>query len=206
MFSRQLLTRGAVAVGTIALVGASTLGPATAGTAHSGARGHVTYVAFQGGKTTLALNAKTAQVLTDNGISVTPVSEAKVTKAGIAFPIQGGMVKAKTLAGKITHSGGLNFSAGGKDLTIRDFTVNTKSGTLTAYVEQVGKRLTILDLNLAKAKVHLAKKQVTVKNVRATLAKGAAAALNGYYGTTLFKGGLKIGVATVSGKIKVLAG
>lgn len=206
MFSRQLLTRGAVAVGCAALVGATALGPATAGTTHPAARGHVTYVAFEGGKTTLALNKKTAQVLTDNGVSVTPVSEAKVTQGGIAFPIQGGMVKAKTLAGKITHSGGLNFSAGGKDLTIRDFTVNTKKGTLTAWVEQVGKRLTILDLSLAKAKVHLTKKQVTVKNVRATLDKGAAAALNAYYGVSLFKGGLKIGVATVAGKIKVLAG
>ena len=53
------------------------------------------------------------------------MSEAKAGKAGISFPIQGGLINAKTLAGNITHSGGLTFAAGGKSLTIRDFEVST---------------------------------------------------------------------------------
>ncbi|TIC87552.1 hypothetical protein E8D34_10590 [Nocardioides sp. GY 10113] len=165
-----------------------------------------TFIVPTGGATTLAIAPGTAQVLTDNGISVAPVSQAKVTGKGIAFPIQGGLVNATTLAGRITHSGGLMFSAGGKDLTVRDFTINTRKGGLTAYVEEVGKRIRLLDLRLGKAKVDATKKRVKISNVGALLSDKAAAALNDYYSTDLFAGGLKIGTATVKARIKVLRG
>jgi len=163
-----------------------------------------TYVALTGGATTLALDPGTAQVLTDNGVSVAPVSEAKVTARGIAFPIQGGLVRAKTLAGQITHSGGLRFSAGGKDLTIRDFTINTRKKTLTAFVDEVGARITVLDLKLGGVKVKATRHHVTISNVKAVLDQGAADALNAYYSTTLFSGGLKVGTATVRADSLVL--
>ncbi|MGC4111299.1 MAG: HtaA domain-containing protein [Nocardioides sp.] len=206
MSSRQLLLRYAAAGGCLAVVAAGSTTTAANGATHHASRGHATYVVFKGGATALALNPTTAQALTDNGISVSTVGEAKSTKAGIAFPIQGGLIKAKTLGGSITHSGGLMFSAGGKDLTIRDFTINTKKKTLSAWVDQVGARITVLNLNLGHAKVKVTKKHTTVKGVRAVLAKGAASALNAYYSTTLFTGGLKIGTAMVSGKTKLLAG
>jgi hypothetical protein len=203
MSSRKLLLRHVAVAACLGVVAAGSVTSAAAGASHS-ARGHAAYVAFTGGATSLALNSKTAKALGDNGISVAPVSEAKATKAGIAFPIQGGLLKAKTLGGTITHSGGLMFSAGGKDLTIRDFTINTKKKNLTAWVDQVGARITVLNLKLGHIKVKVTKKHTTVKGVQAVLAKGAAKALNAYYATSLFKGGLKIGTAMVSGKTRVL--
>ena len=193
-----------------ALVAAATLtasGNATAsGPAPTSARAGATYVVLKGGATTLRLNPGTAKVLTDNGISVAPASEARVRSTGIAFPIQGGLLNSKTLAGKVKHSGGLTFSAGGKDLTIRDFTINTAKKTLIAYVDEAGARIPVLNLNLAKAKVKVTKKHLTVSNVKAKLTSGAASALNSYYSTSLFKGGLKIGTATMSASSKILRG
>jgi hypothetical protein len=193
-----------------ALVAAATLtasGNATAsGPAPTSARAGATYVVLKGGATTLRLNPGTAKVLTDNGISVAPASEARVRSTGIAFPIQGGLLNSKTLAGKVKHSGGLTFSAGGKDLTIRDFTINTAKKTLSAYVDEAGARIPVLNLNLAKAKVKVTKKHLTVSNVKAKLTSGAASALNSYYSTSLFKGGLKIGTATMSASSKTLRG
>ena len=190
-----------------ALVAAATLtasGNATASGPATSARAGATYVVLKGGATTLRLNPGTAKVLTDNGISVAPASEARVRSTGIAFPIQGGLLNSKTLAGKVKHSGGLTFSAGGKDLTIRDFTINTAKKTLSAYVDEAGARIPVLNLNLAKAKV--TKKHLTVSNVKAKLTSGAASALNSYYSTSLFKGGLKIGTATMSASSKILRG
>ncbi|HEX3296292.1 MAG TPA: HtaA domain-containing protein [Nocardioides sp.] len=193
-----------------AVVAAATLtasGNATAsGPAPTSARAGATYVVLKGGATTLRLNPGTAKVLTDNGISVAPASEARVRSTGIAFPIQGGLLNSKTLAGKVKHNGGLTFSAGGKDLTIRDFTINTAKKTLSAYVDEAGARIPVLNLNLAKAQVKVTKKHLNVSNVKAKLTSGAASALNSYYSTSLFKGGLKIGTATMSASSKILRG
>lgn len=169
-------------------------------------RGATTYVALKGGATTLRLNSGTAQALTDNGVSVAPASEARMKNGGIAFPIQGGLLNAKTLAGKVTHSGGLTFTAGGKHLTIRDFTINTRKKQLSAWVDEAGARVPVLNLNLGKAKVEVSKKHLTVGNVKAKLTGAAAGALNSYFSTSLFQGGLKIGTATLSASIKVLRG
>ena len=202
--SKLALTTAAALTAAVTLTASGAA--SAAGHATTSDRAGATYVVLKGGKTTLALNPGTAKVLSDNGISVAPASEARVTSAGIAFPIQGGLINAKTLAGKVTHSGGLTFSAGGKDLTIRDFTINTAKKSLTAFVDQVGARVPVLDLNLNKAKVQVTKKHLTVSNVKAKLTSGAAAALNSYYSTSLFQGGLKIGTATVSASSKILRG
>jgi hypothetical protein len=199
-----LTTSAALAAATLALTNPGSA--VASGPAPSSARGGATFVALKGGATTLRLDAGTAGVLTDNGISVAPASEARVKKGGIAFPVQGGLLNAKTLAGKVTHSGGLTFSAGGKDLTIRDFTINTRKKQLTAYVDQAGARVPVLNLGLGQAKVVAGKKHLTVSNVKAKLTAAAAGALNSYYSTDLFQGGLKIGTATLRGSIKILRG
>lgn len=203
--SKLALTASAALTAALALT-ASGNATASGHTVNTSDRAAATYVVLKGGATTLRLDPGTAKVLTDNGISVAPASEARVKSTGIAFPIQGGLLNAKTLAGKVTHSGGLTFSAGGKDLTIRDFKINTAKKTLSAYVDQAGARIPVLNLNLAKAKVKVTKKHLTVSNVKAKLTSGAAGALNSYYSTNLFKGGLKIGTATISASSKILRG
>lgn len=169
-------------------------------------RSGATYLALTGGRTRLALNPATASALTTAGVTVTPAAEAKAGSAGIAFPIQGGLINARTLAGKITHSGGLTFTAGGKSLTIRDFTVSTTKKTLTAWVDELGTRVSVLDLHLGKAKVTATSKHLTVSNIRVTLQQGVADALNGYFSTSLFTGGLRIGTVEVRASIRALHG
>ena len=206
---RTLAVAATAAVVTIPLAGAtaaqagSTHRPSTAHHATADKRG-ATYLVLTGGKTTLALDKKTAAALTSNGVAVAPVSEAKAGKAGISFPIQGGLINAKTLAGNITHSGGLTFAAGGKSLTIRDFEVSTTKKALTAWVDEAGARIPVLNLKLGKAKVKATAKHLMVTGIRATLQKGAAQALNGYFSTNLFTGGLAVGKVQVSASVKVL--
>lgn len=151
-----------------------------------------------GGVTMLALDAGTAKVLTANKIAVTPASEARVVPSGIAFPIQGGVLNPSNLQGLLRHDGGLTFTAGGKSLTIRDFTVSTTSGRLSAYADEARARITVLDLSLAKAKVSTGRTSLGVRGISATLDAAGAKALNGYFGTKLFSKGLKIGTVRVS--------
>jgi hypothetical protein len=204
--SKLALTASAAMAAAVAL---TTSGSATAaGDVHASQSNSTssTYVVPTGGATTLRLDPRTAQVLTDNGVSVTPASEARVRDGGIAFPVSGGLVNATTLGGKITHRGGLTFSAGGKDLTIRDFTINTSRKTLSAYVDEAGARIPVLDLDLSHAKVSATKHWLRVANVKAGLTSTAAGALDSYFGTSLFQGGLRIGTATVRARSMVLHG
>ena len=198
---RTALAAATTALGvTLSVAGISA---AQAGSTHQTAITHqvtadrsgATYLALTGGRTRLTLNPGTASA---------PASEAKAGSAGIAFPIQGGLINARTLAGKITHSGGLTFTAGGKSLTIRDFTVSTTKKTLTAWVDELGARVSVLDLRLGKAKVTATSKHVTITGIKVTLQQGVADALNGYFSTTLFSGGLPIGTVQVSAGIRVL--
>ncbi len=80
----------------------------------------------------LVLDEQTAMILTDNGVEVAPVDPAAPDGDGIGFPITGGMVDSESLAGTIEHSGGRRFSAGGTNLEVTEFVVDTEAGTLTA--------------------------------------------------------------------------
>jgi hypothetical protein len=62
----------------------------------------------------------------------------------------------------------------------------------------------VLDLRLGKAKVTATSKHVTITGIKVTLQQGVADALNGYFSTTLFSGGLPIGTVQVSAGIRVL--
>ena len=154
-------------------------------------------VKLAGGSTTLKLDAGTAAALTGAGASVAPIKPAKAGKGGIAFPITGGSIDPATAAGRIDHSGGLVFRAGGAKVAIKNFRVHVgaKRAILTA---QAGKaRLTVLSLNLSKAKIKRPGLGTTVTGVRAVLAGQAAKALNAAFGVKLFTKGLPIGKVTV---------
>lgn len=166
----------------------------------SSAAAHRKLVVITGGQTMLALDPATAQVLTDNKVSIALAGQARSRPSGLTFPISGGLVT-PALVGTIKHTGGLTFSAGGKSLTVEDFIINTKTGRLTAYVDQAGARIPLLDLSLAKAGVTTKGSVVFVTNVKATLDPAAATALDAYFGTKLFAGGLSIGTARVQASV-----
>ena len=66
-----------------------------------------------GGSTTFALNAGVGAALGDAGVKVGVLKPATAGRKGIAFPISGGAIDPATGAGRIAHTGGLSFKAGG---------------------------------------------------------------------------------------------
>jgi hypothetical protein len=147
------------------------------------------------GATTLTLDQGAVDALTSLGIAPAPLKPAKADGADLRFPITNGRVDAKTLAGKIRHTGGLSLTKGGTRVELRNFIIDTKKAVLTARVGDA--RLAILDLDLSDVAVAKKGKRLTVSGVSATLTKGAADALNGAFGTTAFAKGLAIGTAVV---------
>ncbi len=156
-------------------------------------------VAFTGGATSLALDPGTAQALTSLGITAAPSAPATANPDGsLAFPITGGKVNAKTLAGSITHSGGLTLTKGATAVTVTDFTIATApEPKLTALLGT--SRFDLASLDLGAARTAISGRSVTVGPVAAKLTKGAADALNQAFATTAFTEGLVVGAATVSG-------
>lgn len=190
----------AVAVGAAAALATTGFVATDSATA---AQSHIRLIPFAGA-TSLTLNAGTAKVLTANGVSVTPVSQARVRNNAIGFPVTGGLVRPGAMTGFIRHSGGLQFAAGGKQLTIRDFRVNLATHRLYAYADEARASLPVLKLDLSKATVSTIKHRLAVNGVRTVLTVAAAQALNGYFKTKLFKGGLPVGRVAIDAKVIAL--
>ena len=160
-----------------------------------------------GGYTQLTTDPGTTKALVANRILPLPVFPSWViptTQDGklalrYRFYITGGQIDGATLGGEIYHSGGLKFAnlRNGKSLTVKNFTIDTKSAQLTAQIPALGVRAPILDLDLSGVKVTPGATYTKVGPVPATLTDVAAAALNAKLGTTLFAGGLPIGTANV---------
>jgi Htaa len=150
---------------------------------------------LNGETTVLVLDAGTAKVLTDNKVEVAPVDPAAPEGDGIGFPITGGSVDSESLAGTIEHSGGLRFSAGGTDLDVTDFVVDTEAGALTATAGGADVPLLALDLSgLQRTEEGGA---IVASGIKATLTPEAATALNDTFKVQLFEQGLAIGDVTV---------
>ena len=63
-----------------------------------------------GENTTLRLDQKAAQALTEAGIDLQALGPATEESSGVVFPISGGSVDRESLKGTIEHLGGLDFS------------------------------------------------------------------------------------------------
>ncbi len=158
-------------------------------------------VALAGKDTTLVLNPATGKVLETNKVTVAPVGPATASADGIAFPITAGSLNTESLAGTVDHSGGLKFSAGGKELVVTDFKVDTVNKTLVAQAG--GKDIPLLNLNLdAVKKASGPNGEIVVRGVSTTLTKEAADALNTTFGVTIFKEGIPMGDVTITAVAK----
>ena len=69
-------------------------------------------------------------------------------------------------------------------MTIRDFEVSTTKKSLTAWVDEVGARIPVLNLKLHGRGQGHRQAPDGQEAVTATLQKGAAQALNGYFSAT----------------------
>ena len=148
-----------------------------------------------GEDTTLVLDTSTATVLTGLGVKVAPIGPATSANGGIAFPITGGSVASDTLAGTIEHSGGLRFSAGGTNVDVTDFVVDTTAGSLTATAGYA--QLPLLGLDLTGLERSMEGDTIVASGIKATLAEEAATALNTAFKVDAFQAGLPIGTVTV---------
>jgi hypothetical protein len=145
-------------------------------------------VVFSGGTTSLALDPGAAQALQQLGI----------TASGTEYPITGGRVDARTLAGEITHSGGLTLTRGSTVVNLTDFTIAPP--VLSGLVG--GSRADLLRLDATNARVRVAGSRVIVSGVSGALTAGAAQALNQAFSTDAFREGLVLGTATVNGQAR----
>lgn len=186
---------------TMALVAALALGAAACGDDDDDSGDEAattaapTELTLNGEATSLTLDPATAGVLEDNMVMVAPVDPAAVEGGAIAFPITGGTVEAESLAGTIEHSGGLMFSAGGTDLEVTDFIIDTVAGTLTATVG--GDQVPLLNVDLSALQRSDDAGTIVLEGITTTLTAEAATALNDTFGVMLFEEGLSIGDVSV---------
>ncbi len=153
------------------------------------------------GQTTLVVDPAALAALGGLGIAPSPIAPAAIGAAGVDFPITGGKVNVKTLAGDITHSGGLRLTQGATMVDLTDFIIQIDSAPdLTA---QVGaSRVSILDLDLSQAQIQQSGTSLTINNVVARLTQDAATALNGAFSTSAFTAGFLLGTANVQATLE----
>jgi hypothetical protein len=154
-----------------------------------------TELVLTGESTTLALDSGTAGVLEDNNVTVAPVDPATAGDDGISFPITGGAIDSETLAGTIEHSGGLTFSAGGTDLEVTDFVIDTTTETLLATAGE--DQIPLLAVDLTGLEQSDDGGVIVLEGITTTLTPEAADALNTTFEVELFEEGLAIGDVTV---------
>jgi hypothetical protein len=156
---------------------------------------------LRGGTTTLALDPGATSALQSLGVTPGVIAPATAGAAGLAFPITRGTVNAKTLAGFVSHSGGITLTKGATVVRLERFRINVDSKPdLTAVLG--GHRVSILDLDLSGSKTGVKGRRVTVTGVVARLTAGAAGALNQAFATTAFTAGLKLGTASTAARVR----
>ncbi len=168
-------------------------------------------VRLDGVRTTLTTDPATTSALFGAGIIPLPIAPSTVTPTADAarytFPVTGGQVDAKTLAGTIRHSGGILLAQrdglGWKALALSRFTIHiTGAPYLSAMVG--GSRVAIADLDLGSAKISKfvrgGRVYVSVKNVGVTLNATAMGAINSTFGVSL-PDNVKLGTATVLARV-----
>jgi hypothetical protein len=155
------------------------------------------------GDTRLRLDPKTGMALRDLGIAVAPVKPSKVARGAVVFPITSGSVDPKLVDGAlINHSGGLRLSKGGTRVDLKSFRIRITSSQATISATVGTTRATIINLDLAKAKITRPALNLRIRNVGVKLNATGASALNRAFRTRAFKRGLKLGTAVVNAEFK----
>jgi hypothetical protein len=167
---------------------------------------------LDGTRTTLTTDPGTTSALFGAGIIPLPIAPSSVAPTSDAarytFPVTGGKVDAKTLAGTIRHSGGILLAQrdgmGWKALSLARFTIHVTGAPYLSAVVNGGDRLAIADLDLGNAAIkkyvrgHRA--YVSIKNVGVTLNATAMGAVNATFGTAL-PDSVKLGTANVLARV-----
>ena len=159
----------------------------------------------ESGRTSVKLSEDFVGALTSLGVTAGVVDPSRVYGGSVTFPVTGGAVDLATARGEIAHSGGLTLSAGGTEVRLQGFTIDTTSApVLTGLVVVDGGllgRVPLFDLQLPSG-ITLPLEpseggKLRLKGVGVTLTSVAAGALNQIFGVTAFTPGFNIGTANV---------
>lgn len=190
---------------TVVAAGALAATMLVGGLAGSASAAPATATPLRAGTTTVTTGPGIATTLLRNGILPLATAPGRQSfgygrgglNTSFSFPVTGGAVDLTTLAGTISHRGGIKFFSlrTGRTITISDFVIDTRTGTLTARVNRTSTRITVFTLDLSAATVNAAGTTVKVGNIDVRLTAAAAGALNQALGTHVFAGGLDLGTA-----------
>lgn len=169
-------------------------------------------VSLDGMRTTLTTDPGTTSALFGAGIIPFPIAPSSIAPTSDAarytFPVTGGKVDAKTLAGTIRHSGGLLLAQrdgmGWNALSLARFTIHVTGAPYLSATVNGGQRVAIADLDLGDAQIKKYVKggraYVSIKNVGVTLNATAMGAVNTTFGTAL-PDSVKLGTASVLARV-----
>jgi len=167
-----------------------------------------------GDTTDVTLDAGFVQALTDLKVTPGPVGDAEISKDGVAsFPITGGSVTYYDPAspvrpyvqGIIDHEGsGLSLTAGKTTVELTDFVIDPGTSELTGTVTANGKEAATdaLLFDLDGSTLNPLKSNpdgsATLEGTTVLLSDDAAALLNETFGIDALKGGLEIGISSIT--------
>jgi hypothetical protein len=201
-FQRLAVALTAAGLLTVSAAAAASAAPAHQVTARQAA---AAAVPLRGGQTAVTTAPGIAAALLGHGIvpiATLPGTEGARTSPSVTvrfvFPVTGGSVSLKPLAGRILHRGGILFLnvTNGKKIALSNFTINLGTRVLTGIVNgNPNARVPVFTLGLAHATLKVHKHVVSARGVVLRLTKTAAGALDATFGTTLFKAGMVIGTA-----------
>ena len=168
-----------------------------------------------GGNTAVALDKGFTDALTSLGLTPGVLGTATLTDGSLHFPITGGSVVYWSPDGKyrpyvqgiIEHDGsGLSLTAGGTEVDLSNFTVNPGNSKLYGDVSVNGKvaatQTYLFSLHGGTLKpLMLDGNNAILTGTTVHVSANAAGLLDSTFGTTAVKGGLLVGVATITAQI-----
>jgi hypothetical protein len=220
LFRQSPLTRFGLLVAMIAALafGVAACGDDDSTTADATSAEDVKPVAeipdLTGDQTEVALDSGFVQALTDLKVTPGPVGDGEISKDGVAsFPITGGNVTyydptspvRPFVQGIIDHEGsGLSLEAGGTLVELTDFVVDPGTSELTGTVSVDGKEaatdalLFDLDGSTLNPLKSNSDGSATLEGTTVLLSDDAASLLNDTFGIDALKGGLEIGISSIT--------
>jgi hypothetical protein len=165
----------------------------------------------EGGLTSVKLSSTFTDALESLHVTPSTVSPTRLCDGTATFPITGGAIDLDSAAGNIVHSGGLILEAGGTEVKLQSFIIDTTKTTAGAPVltglvivnKKLVGRLPLFNLVLpAGFSLPLRAEGeflLQLKDVGLTLTSTAAGALNSVYGLKpgTIPANLQIGTASV---------
>ena len=217
MFRHSLLTRFGLMIATVAALAfaVSACGDDEESSASAEETEPVAELAdLSGDVTEVTLDTGFVQALTDLKVTPGPVGDAEISEEGVAsFPITGGNVTYYDPAssvrpyvqGIIDHEGsGLSLEAGGTTVELTDFVIDPGTSELTGTVTANGKEaatdapLFDLDGSTLNPLKSNPDGSATLEGTTVELNQGAADLLNETFGIDALKGGLVIGISSIT--------